>query len=53
MTLMSLALGVPLVLARRRGIWLSRGLRAAAGLGSLGIGLALAWRTGVAGGLFG
>jgi sulfite exporter TauE/SafE len=53
MTLMSLALGVPLVLARRRGIWLSRGLRAAAGLGSLGIGLALAWQTGVAGGLFG
>jgi ABC-type nickel/cobalt efflux system permease component RcnA len=53
MTLMSLALGVPLVMARRRGIWLSRGLRAAAGLGSLGIGLALAWRTGVAGGLFG
>lgn len=53
MTLMSLALGVPLVLVRRRGIWLSRGLRAAAGLGSLGIGLALAWQTGVAGGLFG
>ena len=53
MTLMSLALGVPLVLARRRAIGVSRGLRAAAGLGSLGIGLALAWRTGVAGGLFG
>ncbi len=52
MTLMSLVLGVPLVLARR-AIWVSRGLRAAAGLGSLGIGLALAWRTGVAGGLFG
>lgn len=53
MTLMSVALGVPLLMARRRATWVSRGLRAAAGLGSLGIGLALAWRMGVAGGLFG
>ena len=53
MMLMSLVLGAPLVIAQRRALWLSRGLRAAAGLGSLGIGLALLWQTGVAGGLFG
>jgi sulfite exporter TauE/SafE len=53
MMLMSLALGAPFVIARRRALWLSRALRAAAGLGSLGIGIALAWRTGVAGRLLG
>ncbi len=53
MTLMSLVLGAPLVIARRRALWLARGLRAAAGLGSLGIGLAILWETGVTGGLFG
>ncbi len=51
MMLMSLALGAPLVIARHRTLWLSCGLRAAAGLASLGIGLALAWKTGVVGGL--
>lgn len=52
MMLMSLALGAPLVIARRRALWLSSGLQAAAGLCSLGIGLALAWKTGLLGGLF-
>jgi sulfite exporter TauE/SafE len=52
MALMSLVLSAPLVVARRRTLWLSRALRAAAGIGSLLIGLALAWRTGTAG-LFG
>ena len=53
MTLMSLVLGAPLVIAQRRALWLARGLRAAAGLGSLGIGLTILWETGVTGGLFG
>jgi high-affinity nickel permease len=53
MMLMSLALGAPLLIARRRALWLSGALRAAAGLGSLVIGLMLAWRTGAAAGLFG
>ena len=53
MMAMSLILGAPLVIAQRRALWLSGGLRAAAGLGSLGMGLALLWQTGVAGGLFG
>ena len=53
MTLMSLVLGAPLVIAQRRAHWLARGLRAAAGLGSLGIGMAILWQTGVTGGLFG
>jgi len=53
MMLMSLALGAPLVIARRRALWLSGALRAAAGLGSLGVGITLAWRTGLAAGLLG
>ena len=53
MMLMSLALGAPLVIARRRALWLSGALRAAAGLGSLGVGLTLAWRTGLAAGFLG
>ncbi len=53
MMLMSLLLGAPLLFARRRDLWVSGALRAAAGLGSLGLGTVLAWRTGVAGGLFG
>ena len=52
MMLMSLALGAPLLFARGRVVWLSGALRAAAGLGSLALGLALAWRTGAAAGLF-
>jgi high-affinity nickel permease len=53
MMLMSLALGAPLLIARRRALWLSTALRVAAGVGSLGIGLSLAWRTGIAAGLLG
>ncbi|HEU4402437.1 MAG TPA: urease accessory protein UreH [Candidatus Polarisedimenticolia bacterium] len=49
MALMSLALAAPLVLAQRRVLWLYRALRGAAGLGSLGLGLLLAWRIGRAG----
>src|SRR2546428_8386264 len=53
MALMSLVLGAPFVIARRRALWLSSALRSAAGLGRLGIGLTLAWKTGLAAGLFG
>jgi len=53
MALMSLVLGAPFVIARRRALWLSGALQSAAGLGSLGIGLMLAFRTGLAAGLFG
>jgi hypothetical protein len=50
MGLMAAALGAPLVIARKRGLWLHRALRAAAGAGSLGIGFKVAWdlwRTGL------
>jgi len=53
MAVMSVLLGVPLVLAQRRAIGVSFALRAAAGVGSLAVGLDLAYRTGLAGGLFG
>jgi hypothetical protein len=53
MALMSLVLGAPFVIAERRALWLSRGLRGAAGVGSLAVGLLLAWQTGIASGLFG
>jgi ABC-type nickel/cobalt efflux system permease component RcnA len=44
MLLVSLLLGAPLALTRRRGLWLQRGLHVAAGLASLLIGLALVVR---------
>jgi high-affinity nickel permease len=53
MMLMSLILGAPLLIARRRALWMSTALRAAAGLGSLGMGLSLAWRMGIAAGILG
>ena len=53
MAVMSVLLGVPLILARRSTVGVTLALRAAAGAGSLAVGLALAYRTGVAGGLFG
>ena len=43
MGIMSLAIGLPLVLARRRALWMHRALRAVAGVVSLLIGLDLAW----------
>lgn len=52
MAAMSLALAAPLVIARRRSVWLHRALRAAAGLGSLALGVLLAWDLGVDRGLF-
>jgi ABC-type nickel/cobalt efflux system permease component RcnA len=52
MAAMSLALGVPLVLARRRSLWLHRALRAAVGLGSLALGILMTWHLGVDRGLF-
>lgn len=53
MAVMSVLLGVPLVLARRSAVGVTFALRAAAGVGSLAVGLDLAYRTGLAGGLFG
>src|SRR5262245_58816821 len=53
MMLMSVVLGAPLIIARRRALWLSTALRAAAGLSSLSMGFLLAWRTGMAAGLLG
>jgi ABC-type nickel/cobalt efflux system permease component RcnA len=44
MGLMSGLLGAPLAVAGRRVQWLSRAVRVAAGLGSLLLGLVLAWR---------
>lgn len=41
MAVMSLVLAAPLALARRRALWLHRTLRAAAGFGSLALGLVL------------
>jgi len=52
MALMSIVLGAPLVLARRRALWMSRLLRATAGAASLGLGLLMAWDLGVQRGLF-
>ena len=43
MGIMSLVIGLPLVLARRRALWMHRALRAVAGVVSLLIGLDLAW----------
>jgi ABC-type nickel/cobalt efflux system permease component RcnA len=51
MAAMSLALGAPLVIAGRRSLGLHRALRAAAGLGSLAVGILLAWDLGVERGL--
>jgi ABC-type nickel/cobalt efflux system permease component RcnA len=53
MAVMSVLLGVPLVLAQRSTAGVTLALRAAAGAGSLAVGLDLAYRTGLAGGLFG
>ena len=53
MAVMSVLLGVPLVLAQRSAVGVTVALRAAAGVGSLAVGLDLAYRTGLAGGLFG
>ena len=53
MAVMSVLLGVPLVLAQRSTVGVTFALRAAAGVGSLAVGLDLAYRTGLAGGLFG
>jgi hypothetical protein len=50
MGLMSLAIGAPLSIARGRA-GVQRALCAAAGVGSLGLGLALAWEVGVGRGL--
>jgi ABC-type nickel/cobalt efflux system permease component RcnA len=47
MTLMSLVLAAPLVIARRRAAWLIRAFRILAGSGSLAIGLMLAWEIGI------
>jgi ABC-type nickel/cobalt efflux system permease component RcnA len=49
MAALSLALGAPLLLARRRSALLHRALRAAAGVASLAVGLGMAWEIGVAG----
>ncbi len=51
MALMSLVLSAPLIVAERRAAGWSRGLRGAAGFGSLAVGLLLAWQTGRASGL--
>jgi ABC-type nickel/cobalt efflux system permease component RcnA len=51
MALMSLTLGAPLVIASRRAGRLYGVLRAAAGIGSLGLGLYLAWQIGLGRGL--
>jgi ABC-type nickel/cobalt efflux system permease component RcnA len=51
MVLVSLAIGAPLAIASRRAGRLYGLLRAAAGLGSLGLGLRLAWTIGVEQGL--
>jgi hypothetical protein len=52
MAMMSVVLGAPLVLARRRALWMSRLMRASAGTASLGLGLLMAWDLGVHRGLF-
>ncbi len=44
MGIMSVVLGAPLMVASRRAAWLYGTLRAAAGLGSLLLGIVLAWR---------
>ncbi len=49
MTLMSVLLAAPIVLARRRALWVHRGLRGVAGLFSLAIGARLVWVNGLAG----
>jgi ABC-type nickel/cobalt efflux system permease component RcnA len=46
MGLMSLALGAPLAVAERRAVWILRPIRAAAGIGSLALGVSLAVRIG-------
>lgn len=51
MMVMSTLLGLPLALASERFARAELALRAVAGLGSVGIGLLLAWRIGVASGL--
>ena len=50
MMIMSTVLGLPLALASERFARAELALRAVAGLGSVGIGLVLAWRIGVASG---
>ena len=51
MMVMSTLLGLPLALASERFVRAELALRAVAGLGSVAIGLVLAWRIGVASGL--
>jgi ABC-type nickel/cobalt efflux system permease component RcnA len=51
MMIMSTVLGLPLALARERFVRAELALRALAGLGSVAIGLVLAWRIGVESGL--
>ena len=51
MMVMSTLLGLPLALASERFVRAELALRALAGLGSIAIGLVLAWRIGVASGL--
>ncbi|MCZ6696005.1 MAG: urease accessory protein [Acidobacteria bacterium] len=49
MTLMSVVVAAPLVLARRRAARVQRSLRLAAGIGSIAIGAHLAWGIGLGG----
>ncbi len=49
MTLMSVVVAAPLVLARRRAARVHRSLRLAAGIGSIAIGAHLAWANGLGG----
>jgi ABC-type nickel/cobalt efflux system permease component RcnA len=51
MMIMSTVLGLPLALARERFVRAELALRALAGLGSVAIGLVLAWRIGVESGI--
>ena len=53
MVLMSAVLGAPLMLVRRRALWLHRTIRAAAGALSVSLGCLLVWRIGILPGLFG
>jgi ABC-type nickel/cobalt efflux system permease component RcnA len=46
MTLMSVVLAAPLLIARRRAAWLARSFRVLVGVGSIAVGLMLAWEIG-------
>lgn len=52
MALVSLLLGAPLAIARRRGLWLQRGFGVAAGLASILVGLGVVARMARGGGIF-